>query len=101
MATPVPTATGTSAAGSVLGRAPASQFRAVAMPGWLLAGAEQAEVADRAGGCGRGQRRVDPERLAHRALPVRRAVPAEGGGQRVPARGELALRHVQAQLTGG
>src|SRR5947209_20252824 len=51
----------------------------------LLAGTEQPEVADRAGGGGRGQRRVDPQRLADRALPVGRTVPAEHGDQRLPA----------------
>src|SRR5262249_9379418 len=102
IATPVPTATGTRAAGSVLGRAPASQSCAVAMPGLAAgtAGTEPAEVADRPGGGRGGQRRVDPQRLAHRALAVGPAVPAEGGQPRVPARGKLAVRHVKAQLAG-
>ena len=64
------------------------------------AGGQRAEVADRAGGGRGGQRRVDAQCLADRAVAAGRAVAARGR-QPVPAGGELGVRHGQAQLPAG
>src|ERR1700746_2857804 len=98
MATPVPTATGTIAAGSVRGRAPFSQSPAVATVVSLTAAAraKRAEVAHCSGGGGCRERGVHAQRLADRALTVGRAVAAQRGQQPLPAGGVARPGHVGA-----